>query len=179
MYWVSRARRGMRIEDTRQGTEVGSFRVRGLHKAIWPFICRTSEDPIENALLCLFSFWLFGPAESRVEWRRERETDEKKKEVCRGSERRREAGRGERGALGVWGNESDGCIGPQTFSPFVFTAWSGCVPLVIFFKWQIVCASCMCSWPLPFTKAVVCCMWIQLPRWQRVNVLFWLLPSKH
>ncbi len=92
---------------------------------------RNSEDPIENALLCLFSFWLLWPAESRVEWRRERNRG-KKEEVCRGSERRREAGRGERGALGVWGNESGGGIWPQTVAPFVFTVWSGCVPLVIF-----------------------------------------------
>lgn len=44
--------------------------------------CRNSEDPIENALLCLFSFWLFWTADSRMEWRREREKQWKRRKRC-------------------------------------------------------------------------------------------------
>lgn len=37
VYWVSGARRGVGMEDTKQGTDVGSFRVRWLHKGYLPF----------------------------------------------------------------------------------------------------------------------------------------------
>lgn len=79
---MSRARRGVRIEDTRQGTDVGSFRVRGLHKGYLAFYF-AGILKIQLKMHCCVCFPSDCCGLQRAEWNEgEREKQRKRRKRC-------------------------------------------------------------------------------------------------
>lgn len=156
---MSRARRGVRIEDTRQVTDVGSFRVRGLHKGYLAFYF-AGILKIQLKMHCCVCFLSDVCGLQRAEWNEgEREKQRKRRKRC--VEGLSGEGRQVEVSVERWGCEGMKAVGAYdpkqllhlcSLFEVVASPWS-------FFKNGRFYVPHVCAAGLsPFTKAVVCHM---------------------